>query len=195
MRIAQLPRHWQQRGTSLIEILVTMVILSFGLLGIAVFHVKAQVASLESYQRAQAVILVEDIHARMSATPLQATSYKTSGSATIGTDDPEEDCTGKAIGAARDRCEWSAALRGASETKTAGTKVGAMIGARGCIEELQAPIYTGGGCRQGIYQVTVVWQGLHETRAPSQTCGTGKYGAERFRRALSTRVVVAVPEC
>lgn len=184
-----------QRGTSLIEILVTMVILSFGLLGIAVFHVKAQVASLESYQRAQAVILLEDIHARMSATPLQATLYKTSGTATIGTGEPDENCAGKAIGAARDRCEWGTALRGASETKAAGTKVGAMIGARGCIEELQVPIYTGSGCRQGIYQVTVVWQGLHETRAPSQTCGKDLYGTETFRRALSTRVVVAVPNC
>ncbi len=193
MRIPPLPRR--QGGTSLIEILVTVVILSFGLLGIAVFHVKAQVASLESYQRAQGVILLENMHARMSATPQEATAYKTAAGATLGTDDAEEDCSGKQVGAARDRCEWSAALRGASEELQAGSKVGAMIGARGCIEEVQAPIYTGPGCRQGIYLVTVTWQGLHETRAPSQVCGSGKYGAELLRRAISTRVAVAVPQC
>ncbi len=196
MRHVSLPLA--QRGTSLIEILVTMVILSFGLLGIAVFHVKAQVASLESYQRAQAVILLEDMHARISASPLQASAYQTAGTATLGVDEIDEDCTGKAIGAQRDRCEWSAALRGAAETKTSGdTKVGAMIGARGCIQELQAPIPTGANCRQGIYLVTVAWQGLHATRTPSQTCASGKYGVESggLRRAISTRVAVAVPQC
>jgi type IV pilus assembly protein PilV len=195
MRHAPLPHA--QRGTSLVEILVTMVILSFGLLGIAVFHVKAQVASLESYQRAQAVILLEDMHARISATPAQASAYQTAGTATLGTDGTDEDCTGKAIGAARDRCEWSAALRGAAEAKAGGTKVGAMIGARGCIEELQSPIPTGPGCRQGIYLVTIAWQGLHATRKPSQSCASGKYGteAEGLRRAISTRVAVAVPQC
>ena len=180
-------RPSRQRGTSLIEILVTMVILSFGLLGIAVFHVKAQVASLESYQRAQAVILLEDIHARISATPSQATSYTTTGTTTLGTGGADEDCSAKAIGALRDRCEWSAAL--------AGTKIGAMIGARGCIQEVQAPIFTGLDCRQGIYLVTVTWQGMHETRAPALTCGKNLYGGETFRRAVSTRVAVAVPEC
>ena len=189
-------RH-AQRGTSLIEILVTMVILSFGLLGIAVFHVKAQVASLESYQRAQAVILLEDMHARISASPEQATLYKTASGATVGTGDTTTDCTGQAVGSARDLCEWSVALRGAAEAKADGTKVGGMIGARGCIDELQAAIPTGATCRQGVYLVTVAWQGLHATRAPAQACGSTLYGAESggLRRAISTRVAVPVPNC
>lgn len=184
-----------QRGTSLVEILVTMVILSFGLLGIAVFHVKAQVASLESYQRAQAIILLEDMHARISATPLQATFYKTD--TPLGTGDTDGDCSGKAVGSARDRCEWSVALRGAAEAKADGTKVGGMIGARGCIDEIQAPIFKDANCRQGVYLVTVAWQGMHTTRKPGQACGNGLYGAETagLRRAISTRVAVAVPEC
>lgn len=186
-----------QRGTSLIEILVTMVILSFGLLGIAVFHVKAQVASLESYQRAQAVILLESMYGRISATPAQASQYATASGATVGTGETDTDCAGKAIGSARDLCEWSVALRGAAEAKADGTKVGGMIGARGCIQELQAAIATGPTCRQGLYQVTVTWQGLHATRAPSQSCASGLYGAESggLRRAISTRVAIAVPNC
>lgn len=186
-----------QRGTSLIEILVTMVILSFGLLGIAVFHVKAQVASLESYQRAQAVILLESMYARISATPDQASQYATAAGTTVGTGDTVTDCNSLAVGSARDKCEWSVALRGAAEAKSDGTKVGGMIGARGCIQELQQPIPTGPTCRQGVYLVTVAWQGLHATRTPSQICGSGVFGPESggLRRAISTRVVVAVPQC
>ncbi len=195
--MAHLPSRRAQGGTSLIEILVTMVILSFGLLGVAVFHVKAQVASLESYQRAQALILLEDMHARMSATPGQAKLYPTAAGTTIGTGDVEVDCSGKMVGSDRDRCEWSMALRGAAEVKADGKQIGGMIGARGCIQQLQAPEPTGAACRQGVYLVTVVWQGMHATRKPAQICGSGLYGAEAAgqRRAISTRVVVPVPNC
>ncbi len=195
--MANLISRRAQRGTSLIEILVTVVILSFGLLGIAVFHVKAQVASLESYQRAQAVILLEDMHARISATPDEAALYQTPTGTTIGTGETETDCSGKAVGSARDRCEWSLALRGAAEAKADGKQIGGMIGARGCDQELQSRIPDTAACRQGVYLVTVVWQGMHATRAPSQVCGSGLYGTETagLRRAISTRVAVPVPNC
>ena len=47
-----------QRGVSLIEVLITMVVVAFGLLGLAAFQAKAQVGSIESYQRAQAAVLL-----------------------------------------------------------------------------------------------------------------------------------------
>ncbi len=185
-----------QRGTTLIEILVTVVILSFGLLGIAVFHVKSQVASLESYQRAQAIIMLEDMHARMSASPEIPANYVTATGAWLGTGDIDEDCVLKPVGYLRDRCEWSASMRGAAETSGT-TKVGGMIGARGCVHQIQPPISLDGACQQGIYLVTVAWQGMHKTRAPSLTCASGQYGAESagMRRAISSRVVIGVPNC
>ena len=53
-----------ERGVTLVEVLVTVVILAFGLLGIAAFQAKAQVGSIEAYQRAQAVVLLQDMRKR-----------------------------------------------------------------------------------------------------------------------------------
>ena len=184
-----------QRGTSLIEVLVTVVILSFGLLGIAVFQAKANLGSIESYQRAQAVILLEDMQARMRANPTKSTEYVTAGTTTLGTGDADTDCDGEAAGSARDRCEWSRALRGTSETTKDSKNAGAMEGARGCIEELEKTDPTDKICDTGMYRVTVAWQGLHETKEPLVTCGATKYGKSTLRRAISITVAIGVPEC
>jgi type IV pilus assembly protein PilV len=182
----------RQRGTTLIEVLVTLVILAFGLLGIAAFQAKAQVGSLEAYQRAQAVVLLEDMQARIVGNAAGAADYAASG--TLGTGDVPGDCTLLAVGAARDRCEWSTALLGAAEKKGEDS-TGSMIGARGCITQLVAPDDSVGVCRQGVYLVTVAWQGMHATKTPSLTCGSGEYGAESQRRAIAVRVAVGLPEC
>ncbi len=191
------PFPQQQRGTTLIEILITMIILSFGLLGIAVFHIKSQVASLESYQRAQAVILLEDMHARMSVNPDEAALYLTPSGESLGTGTDSADCRSLAAGSERDKCEWNNALLGAAAANKGDVNVGSMIGARGCIEQVQELIETGAGCQPGIYLITVAWQGMHATRKPSPTCGSGEYGAESagLRRAMSSRVAIAAPAC
>lgn len=183
-----------QAGTTLIEILVTVVILAFGLLGIAAFQAKAQVGSMESYQRAQAVVLMQDMHARMTATPELAASYVTTGS--VGTGDEPAACATLANRPARDLCEWSQALRGTSEVK-AGANVGAMQGARGCVRQIVAANNTKDQCQQGIYLISVAWQGLHEIKAPpeGQLCGKDAFGPEGYRRVISTRLSIGVPTC
>ena len=55
----------QQKGFSLIEVLVTMVIISFGLLGIAGVIVNALKNNNSSYARTQASVLANDIIDRM----------------------------------------------------------------------------------------------------------------------------------
>jgi type IV pilus assembly protein PilV len=182
-----------QRGTTLVEVLVTMVVLAFGLLGIAAFQAKAQVGTLESYQRAQAVVLLQDLRARIAGNANAAADYVTD--TPLGTGDGlSGDCGALALGAARDKCEWSQELKGASEL-SGSAKVGAMTGARGCVEELQAKDDSAGVCRAGLYQVTVAWQGLHPTRAPALACGRDQYGADTNRRAISVLVAVGVPHC
>ncbi|MES2901808.1 MAG: type IV pilus modification protein PilV [Pseudomonadota bacterium] len=196
-------RPLRQAGTSLIEVLVTVVILGFGLIGIAVFQTKAQVASVESYQRAQAVIMLEDMRARMVSNPDNAALYA-STSAVLGTGvaNPPTSCTGETAGVNRDLCEWGLALRGASETRqstaasvTTTSNFGAMTGARGCIRQLQAPDNTANVCRPGTYLITVAWQGLHATRAPSLTCGQDAFTGETYRRAISVRVATGLRTC
>ncbi|WP_342116139.1 type IV pilus modification PilV family protein [Pseudoduganella sp. OTU4001] len=184
---------YRQYGITMIEVLVTIVILAFGLLGIAVFQSKAQVGSIESYQRAQAVILLDDMTARLQGNPLNSNAYLVNE---IGTGDTQpSDCSTVAAGAARDLCDWSNALKGAAETDTGNTKVGAMIGARGCITQIQAANPAAGVCTPGVYQVAVTWQGLHTTQAPSLTCGQNKFGDEKYRRLIAAQVMIPLLDC
>src|SRR4051812_2253721 len=50
-----------EQGTSMLEVLVTLVILSVGLLGLTGLITRASMMEYESYQRAQAVMLLSDM--------------------------------------------------------------------------------------------------------------------------------------
>ncbi|MDP3033170.1 MAG: type IV pilus modification protein PilV, partial [Rhodocyclaceae bacterium] len=148
-----------QRGFSMIEVLVTIVILAFGLLGLAGLQARSMTMEMESYQRAQALVLLNDMVARLEASvAVGATAYASTSPFGTGDSQPT-DCTSLAAGVTRDQCEWSKQLKGAAEI-AGGANVGAMIGARGCIEEIQAPNPAAGTCEPGIYEIAVAWQGM-----------------------------------
>lgn len=180
-----------QRGVSMIEVLVTVVILALGLLGLAGLQSRLQSSEMEAYQRAQALILLDDMANRIASNRHFAPTYITGTNAgvTLGTG---HTCSADS-GSSRqqqDSCEWSNVLQGAAELSGA-NKVGAFIGGRGCVEDL-------GG---GQYLVSVTWQGLGPVSAPpaSVACGQGLYNgpsgskcvSDRCRRALTTIVRVA----
>lgn len=184
---------FRARGLSLVEVLVTMVVLAFGLLGLAAFQAKAHVGTLESYQRAQAAVLLQDMQSRLAGNSAGAGEYLTT--TPLGTGSEEgEDCAAEAVGSARDRCEWSAALKGAAERRGE-ENAGAMEGARGCITQVRAQNDAAGVCTPAVYLVTVAWQGMHPTRAPAQACGKDLYGEDTHRRAVSVRVAIGLPGC
>ncbi len=189
-------RAGRQRGFTLLEVLITMVILAFGLLGLVNLQGKLHLTESEAYQRAQAVVLLQDMGNRIRANYSQAANYVTASPLGTGT---SFSCSPAPASpsVAGDKCAWSNLLTGASETKS-GANVGAMVGARGCVEQIQAPNPASGICTPGIYRVTVAWQGLHETVAPSLGCGLNLYGGasrERYRRAISTVITVGLPRC
>jgi type IV pilus assembly protein PilV len=166
-------------GFSLIEVLVTIVILSIGLIGLTGLQARLHIVEMESYQRSQGLLLLQDMVNRISLNRGAAASYVASLSA--------DSCpTDVSSVARRDLAEWCAALRGDSE-KISGASVGALIGGRGCIEA------SGSG-----YRVTVAWQGLAALSAPpaSLTCGQGQYKdssnatCEACRRVVTTVVQV-----
>ncbi len=189
-------RDRSQLGTTMLEVLVTIVILAFGMLGLAGLQSKIFVAEMESYQRGQAVVLLNSMVERINANRNAAATYVLAAGTTLGTGDAQPaDCSGTAAGVARDQCEWSNSLKGAAET-SGGTKVGAMIGALGCVTQIQAQNLAAGLCQPGIYLVTVAWQGLNATSIPSATCGQASFGGDdRLRRAISTRVSIGLPVC
>lgn len=195
-----------QSGTSMVEVLVTLVILMLGLLGIAGLQVRAHQAELESYQRVQALILLQDMVDRLNNNRIVATCYAitttpASGKPFLGTILPAADYAGGALAcsagtpaqqamALADLGAWNQALQGASEI-AGGASVGAIIGARGCV--------TAEDAANRVYRISVSWQGRVATIDPAVsdpvlganavlTCGSGNYGDERMRRIVSTTV-------
>lgn len=182
-----------QRGATLIEILVSLVILMFGLLGLVGVMIQSQRAQLESYQRVQALMLVQDMAARINANKKVAScyvlaSYIGTGNSTVPASSA---CTVSGASTSQkdrvvqDLTEWRDLLLGAAETTGSGaskTNVGAVLGARGCI--------TADASTANLYQVSVAWQGSATTAAPPSgiTCGSGLYGDEAARRAVSVTV-------
>ena len=183
----------RQTGLTLIEVLVSLVILLVGLLGLAALMTNSQKAEVESYQRAQALQLLQDMVGRINANRAVVACYAVTTDASTGTPylgvggASGLTCgVGSAISNARaiqDLNEWSALLAGASESS--GGNVGAMVGARGCVTEDSAT--------NRIYTVSVAWQGLTTTKAPDATlnCAKGLYGDEKLRRVVSTQVRIA----
>lgn len=181
------PLSWLQRGVTMIEVLITIVILALGLLGLAGLQTRLQTSEMESYQRAQALILLDDMASRLASNRAAAASYVTDGGVGYG-----EACP--AAGGSqqqRDISEWCQMLQGTSES-SGEASVGAMIGGLGCIEQLNAE----------EYMITVAWQGFVPTVAPpnSVSCGQGEYDAagdaancknDLCRRVITTIVRIA----
>ncbi len=155
--------HGVQRGASLIEVLVTLVILAIGLLGLAGLQSRLQASEMEAYQRAQALVLLEDMANRIAANRNNAASYVTGAGNPLGVDNdpcPTSTATRQQI----DAGDWCRALQGAGET-LGGSSVGAMVGGRGCVEALP----------NNEYLITVAWQGLTPLAAPAPACGQNLY--------------------
>lgn len=181
--------HW--RGFTLLEILITIVILAFGLLGVAGLQARIQILEMEAYQRAQAIVLLQDMVDRINANRKSAMDYASlgvpsgTGNSTWGTANQAVDCiaAGYTSGYKLDLCEWNNALIGAAETSGA-ANVGAMIGARGCVTNKVAAM-------PREFEVAVVWQGITPTVAPLVTdCGKGSYADDKTRRAMVARIMI-----
>ena len=179
----------RQRGATLIEILVSLIILMVGLLGLIGVMIQSQRAQLESYQRVQALLLVQDMASRINSNAAASLCYEQAASLGTGyTATP--DAAGCASGSTdqktrvtKDLVAWDALLKGSAELS--GTdKVGGILGARGCITRDAAT---------GRFQVSVAWQATESGGAPPAgiTCGTGSYGDEAHRRAVSIAVLPA----
>lgn len=182
------PLH--QNGFSLLEVLVAMIIIAVGLLGLAGLQARALEGEMESYQRAQALILLEDMANRINTNREAAQCYNL-GDVVIGTDysgtfvcDAYGTTDTQSI-AISDLTAWNRLLQGSSETVD-GTNVGAMIDARGCITLTTETATT------RVFQITVAWQGLKATYddADANGCASALYDGKR--RYVST--TVRIPE-
>jgi len=199
----------RQAGVSMIEVLVSLIILMVGLLGLAGLMMHSQSSEMESYQRVQALILLQDMAGRLNANRNVASCYNfttgTGGTSFIGAGSTNPPCiVGTAAQQTRftdDMNAWRNALIGVGETITGGNNVGAMIGARGCISYNSASANNlvkdknnADIAGTGVYTIAVSWQGISKTFAPAPLsvpamyCGTGQYTNENQRRIVSLTV-------
>ena len=165
-----------QSGFAMLEVLIAIVISVVGILGLINLQARTYQAEAESYQRSQALVILDDIAARLASNRNEAASYVADG---IGAGEPQ-DCAVEPTAAARDLCEIANQLRGTAETSVAGL-VTPMTRPRACISN-PAP---------NTYLIAVVWAGIVPTAAPANSCEAGAYGDEGLRRAVSSVVVVA----
>lgn len=170
-----------QHGAMLIEVLISILICAFGLLGFVAMQARASSAEFESYQRTQALVLLEDMVSRLNANRANAGDYVVDG--LIGEGDLAS-CSGLS-GAELDLCEWGNLIRGAAERRGS-SNVGSMISARGCI--------TRPATSSDLYVVSVVWQGMVPTGGAASSCGQGDaaFPTETLRRAVSATICMGL---
>ncbi len=176
----------------MVEVLVTILLVSIGFLNIAALQTTAKKANFDSLQRTTATILARDIVERMRANPVMLVRYLTptagigGGSLTqpAQTCSPGFKCNSGEL-ADYDMWLWEQAMDGTNENRdinTVSTNTGGLASPTACVT---GPA-TGAS---GVYTITIVWRGLTElTNQLANTCGTGsgQYGASNeFRRILS----------
>ena len=173
-------------GFSLLEVLISMVVLSIGLLGIAGLQATSKRTSYEALQRTTAVMLTRDIIERMRTNPDQIAAYSgTVDTTTITHNDcSAATCTPVQL-AAYDLFEWQQAILGASELSDTGVNTGGLVSPVGCITVAAA-------CTSCSVTVAIAWRGMTKLSDPSiDTCGnaSGNYddtaGDNVFRRVIA----------
>jgi type IV pilus assembly protein PilV len=185
-------------GFALTEVLITIVLVAFGLLGLAGLMSRSFVAEVEATQRTQAMMLLHDMASRIEANRREAADYVTGdeirGGQSLGHLRGEQNCAALATTPERDLCEWNNQLVGVADQVNAGA-AGVLPRAVGCIHEIDEALR--------IYSITIAWQGVNEGVEPSQDegfaparCGKDLYGRnvngdETHRRLLTLPVRLA----
>ena len=177
----------RRAGFSLLELLITLVIFSVGLLAVAGLQTVSKQANFEALQRTSASQvaygLLEDMRTNGDAIDVYLAAGEL-GNGSLGAE-PAPNCTtgapcNSAQKAVHDLWAWEQVIDGNLETN-AGAGTGGLIQPALCIT---GPV----GGAAGIYQVTIAWRGSASMNgAVNNPCGSlsGNYGAgNEFRRIM-----------
>lgn len=176
-----------QAGFSLVEVMVSMLVTTVSLLGMAELQITSKQVGYEAIQRTEATATAMDILERMRSNPQALNLYVTTG---VGggsiTAQPTPQCSNESTDAcdatelaAHDLWAWEQAMDGIAETRTVDditVATGGLVKPTGCIE-----------VAGGVVTVTVAWQGRVALTSPgTNTCGLalGKYGTGDEKRQL-----------
>jgi len=188
-------RSRTQKGFNLIEVLMTLVVVSVGLLSAASLQLLSKRSNFDAAQRTTAAHLAEDLFSRMRTNGNGLINYIPGG--TLGGDvlgaappvdcqDPLADCSSVQL-AAYDLWHWEQQLDGAFET-TGGQATGGLTNPTACIT---GPVFGGAG----TYTIAIAWRGMTDMVDPAiNNCGqgNGNYGAgDRYRRVMVVQTFIS----
>ena len=184
----------RQSGVTLIETLVTTVIFSVGLIGVAGLQVVSKRSNYEAVQRTTASHVTYGLFEDMRANPDSLAIYLARASIGGGTitAEPSPNCGSVSAVCSPDQLathnlwNWEQVLDGAAETNANGS-VGGLNFPTLCI--------TGpAGGVAGVYTVTIAWRGTVELSDPGiSACGadSGNYGAnDEYRRMMQVSTFI-----
>lgn len=179
------------RGFALVETMVTVVVIAFGLLGVAGLVSRSFNTESEAVQRTQASMLLQDMVSRIESNRANFSAYVTASSGVTGYATSAYPPSGSVLScdpaaplAGRDLCEWGQLMAGAEE-RIGGQNAGVLIGAIGCVHELDA--------FNRVYAVSISWMAANpgpapviDANFPPTGCGLDRFGNENQRRVMTT---------
>lgn len=186
-----------QHGMSLIEVLITVVVLAVGLLGIAALQLMSKKSNFEAVQRTTATLLANGMIERMRNNAAKLTLYAGDAStppAPLVFDSPltapAKDCAASGVVCSPDELvehdlyQWQQLVIGASEKADGtGANTGGLTDPIAC---LSTTVSSAAANRSGEYSVAIAWRGSADLGDPypaaaasdPQACGrdTGAAG-------------------
>ncbi len=171
-------------GFTLIEVLVTFLIVGIGLLGLAALQTSTVNEQFEAYQRVQVTSMLDDMAQRIRANPAAAKTGSYTGAVSNAYGQQPVGVCALTPGASRDLCEWNRILAGAAATDGLTAQ---PLRAGGCIDMLSLS----GANGETTIRVAVAWQGMTASIAPGDDCGMENYGEnDAFRRVAFRDVII-----
>lgn len=184
----------RQAGFSLLELLVSLVVFSVGLLGIAGLQMMSKQAGFEGIQRTLASQvangLLEDMRTNGSGISIYTAANDLGGGSLSGLPvsscrNPDTPCT-PAQKSVHDLAYWEQLVDGDREIGAEGA-AGGVLDPTVCIDG------PAGGVA-GVYSVSVAWRGSAELSNPELSqcgAGSGKYGdGDRYRRVITVTTFI-----
>ena len=185
----------QQAGVGLLEVMITVIVISVGLIGMAGLQVATKRAGFQASQRTLALTLANDMMQRITLNPSSLATYATGanplGAGSIASAPTK--CLGTAAAAnctaaqlvAWDRWEWEQRIDGATTLNkdASNANAGGLVAPRGCIVVNGAQV-----------RVVINWRGLVAATDPgtaNTTCGTWATADQPYRQQVVINSVLS----
>lgn len=185
----------RSRGFTMVEVMVSVIIFSIGLIGVARLQVVAKQSNYDAVQRVTATSIAQDLVSRMRANSSALSTYvENDGALQINYNDANSEptcnagtCTDEQL-AAHDLWEIEQDMIGMTEQDASDNPVGGLSLPTVCISAVDDAGNVLDDGDSGIYTVAIAWRGKAALSNPTTSAcgsGTGLYGTNNeYRRIL-----------